>query len=127
MRQFSLRAMFIVVAWFSVIFAIAGYLVRDDLLSIKSWVHFAIIFIGSLIGTVYGAVMQRPERNRWIRALVVGSLFGAASFIALFYDPKVGPMIPPWPFLGFFVATIPAVLTASLTEILRMLIGRYAR
>lgn len=127
MRQFSLRAIFIIVAWFAVIFAIAGHLVRSDLLSIRMWVHLAFILIGSLIGTVYGAAMRRSEKNRWIRAMVVGSLFGGISFIFLFDPRGVGPISPNWTFLGLFMSTIPAILAASLTEILRMLVGRYAR
>jgi len=126
MWRFNLRAVLIVFAWLSVIFALAGFLYRGGVLSIEVGVYIAAVLVGSVIGTVYGAARERPDRNRWLLAFSAGSLGGTAAFLVEF-DARGGMPSPMWWITGAFVSMIPACVAACATEILRVLLGRYAR
>ena len=74
-----------------------------------------------LLLTLYCVMLERPERNGWFRSLMSGTAVGAVVYIPLFPPPGIISV-----FEGVLVSLLPACLAASLTEVLRLAIGRSA-
>ena len=114
--------MLILMAWFSVIMAFVGPFVRLDIISVEVGAYLFTVLLGSGLGTLFGIRRRKPERDRWVIALLFGMAFGTAILPSLF-DMRVY-----WVYeYGFslLASSVPAAMAASLTEILRLLVERY--
>jgi hypothetical protein len=126
MRQFNLRAILIAMAATCALFAFAAPYIRADVFTMGIWIWLAATLTGSLAGTIYGAVLARPETNRWLRAFAVGSLAGAMAFIVAFPPPR-SLFLGIWWLTGLVFSTIPGCFAASVWEATRLAIARFAK
>ncbi len=114
--RLSLRGMLIVTAWLSFVMTMFVGLRRLEVLTI-SWVVYLLVHLaGAMGGTLYGVWLNRPEKNRWIRAYLWSVCFG--YLLGLMGFGTFGPV-------DLLLTMLVAVLAASLTEMLRMLVQQF--
>ena len=117
MLQFSSKSLFIVTAWVAVISMGMRFLANEFLIPRLYCFNAAIVMAGAMAGTIYGVVLKRGGHNRWLRAFVIGIMFGA-THLAWFNGP-VGYVLF---YVTFVYLIVYAFVAATLTELLRLLL-----
>ncbi|WP_145058348.1 hypothetical protein [Adhaeretor mobilis] len=102
-------------------------------LVLAGYYYIPIAFAGAVVGTVYGALLRRPENNRSIRSFLVASAFTLVTYLVLEWQSpdKVLAVNRGWQptllteIVGFaMVVLFPAVACAQVTEFIRKIIEK---
>lgn len=118
--------MLITVAWFAAVSTFFGYLVKEEIFDFAFLSYLILVITGAMSGTLFGVIYNKPERNRWLRSLAFGTVFGVISL------PITGgvseyssvPLLMHF-FLALFVSIPLAAVAAVFTEFLRLTVQKF--